>query len=646
VAQNVFVSYSSIDQTIADAVCAALEQDGITVWIAPRDIRGGKPYGEAIIDAINASRIMVVVFSANSDKSPHILNEVERATSKGLVVIPFRIEDVLPSKSLEFFLSSPHWLDARTRPLAPHLKTLTDAVRASLNEKTVSSLASILAPFSDIQARTQRGFRIRAFATAFGLAAAVAAAGVGILWFVQTSTPMDPNHIAVLPFRNLKNDAAVAHLSLGLPNALSLQLDQMPSLTVVPFDSAMKFKDSGTSDIAKTLHVGTIVEGSFSHSGEQLNVDVNLVDTNKDRYLWSEPFQTLLTDFRDLIEKMVPKVAEALRLSDPQLMIGTKNSKAYTLYIHALTLGLELNTENNAAAIQALKQALALDPNFAEAHAALAEAYVAHFWWNLSNDSAWLDQAEAEARKAQQLASTLPEAHYALAYALEGKGQRAGAAREYFASVRAGPHYVPALSSVARYEFYMADFGRALATLDTIAAIDPTNNVHIRKAMCFYFAGESRDSATENLLAEKNALGVDQLTLVAFTYIWLKDLTSAERVLKRLEQEQPAAFSIAEIRAWLYTAGGDTPHAREQMQLIAQRQAFGIIDELATLYAIQGDKEQAIAMLTKAVSMGAPNYAWYSSDFFMVLRGDAQYDAILTTLSDEYKAVRHDAGLP
>jgi len=644
VSHSVFISYSSLDQPIADAVCQTLEQAQISAWIAPRNIAGGRPYGEAIIDAINASRIMVVVFSANSDKSQQVLNEVERATAKRLVIIPFRIEDVLPSKSMEYFLSSYHWLDARKPPLDPHLRTLVDTVKAALSKK--ASFTSLLSPFSDLQARTYEGFRVRATVAAFAAAAVIASAGFGVWRYIEATTPMDLDHIAVMPFQNLENNATVDYLSREMPLALDSQLSRMGALSVVPFSSVMKFKDMDAADIAKALHVGTLIEGSFSHENDQLKLDVNIIDTNKDQYLWSDAFQSVLAEFRDLIERMVPKIAGALRLMAPKLTIGTQNSKAYVLFIHALALGLELSPENNSAAIDALKSAISLDPQFAEAHAALAEAYVNHFWWNMSNDTSWLDQATAEARKALAVASDLPEGHYALAYALEGQGHRADSAREYFASVRDGPHYIPALSSVARYEFYMGDFNRSLATLDSVAGIDPTNNVHIRKAMCYFFADKPHDSATENQLAEKNARGVDQLTLVAFTYAWLKDFTSADRVLQTLAQQQPEALSLYEIRAWIATMKGDVASASEQMQHIAeQRQTFGILDELATLYAIQGDKEQAIALLSKAVGMGAPNYAWYNSDFFKALRGDQRYEAILSTLANEYAAVRHDAGI-
>src|SRR5690348_6729072 len=111
---DVFISYSSRDKTTADAVCAKLEQAGIRCWIAPRDVLAGTQYGEAIIDAINGASVMVLVFSAACNESPHVRAEVERAASKGLAVLPLRIEQVLPAKALEFFLSSPHWLDAMT----------------------------------------------------------------------------------------------------------------------------------------------------------------------------------------------------------------------------------------------------------------------------------------------------------------------------------------------------------------------------------------------------------------------------------------------------------------------------------------------------------------------------------------------------
>jgi TIR domain len=135
VAHDVFVSYSSKDKTIADAVCARLEARGIRCWIAPRDVRPGFPYGEEIIDAIHGCRVMVLVLSSHANASAHIPKEIERAVSRGLPIIPVRVEDVTPGKSLDYFIGSVHWLDAFTPPLEQHLESLANTIRTILPQR-------------------------------------------------------------------------------------------------------------------------------------------------------------------------------------------------------------------------------------------------------------------------------------------------------------------------------------------------------------------------------------------------------------------------------------------------------------------------------------------------------------------------------
>src|SRR5205807_10297606 len=97
-AHDLFISYSHKDKPAADAACATLEARGIRCWIAPRDEAPGSDWGEAILDAINGARVMVVVFSAHANESTQIKREVERAVAKGIPIIPLRIEDVVPAK--------------------------------------------------------------------------------------------------------------------------------------------------------------------------------------------------------------------------------------------------------------------------------------------------------------------------------------------------------------------------------------------------------------------------------------------------------------------------------------------------------------------------------------------------------------------
>lgn len=125
---DVFISHSSSDKRAADAACAVLEARGIKCWIAPRDIRPGSDWGESIITAIEQTRVMLLLLSKQANSSPQIRREVERAVNRSIIIIPVRLEDVMPARSLEFFLSTSHWMDAFPPPFENHLENLSRAI--------------------------------------------------------------------------------------------------------------------------------------------------------------------------------------------------------------------------------------------------------------------------------------------------------------------------------------------------------------------------------------------------------------------------------------------------------------------------------------------------------------------------------------
>jgi hypothetical protein len=137
-AHDIFVSYSNKDKPIADAVVAGLENKGLRCWIAPRDLTPGISWGKAITDAIEISKVMVVILSGNSNQSRQVVREVERAVARDVVVIPFRIENVDPTGAMAYFLSSEHWLDALTPPLEKHIEKLGSTIQLFLSEGDVS----------------------------------------------------------------------------------------------------------------------------------------------------------------------------------------------------------------------------------------------------------------------------------------------------------------------------------------------------------------------------------------------------------------------------------------------------------------------------------------------------------------------------
>ncbi|MGO9450424.1 MAG: toll/interleukin-1 receptor domain-containing protein [Candidatus Binataceae bacterium] len=128
-AHDVFISHSARDKPAADAVCAKLESRGIRCWIAPRDIRPGMSWGGAIIEAIDGARVMVLLFSSHANDSPQIKREVERAVHRETVIIPVRVEEVQPTGDFEYFLGTPHWLDAITPPFEQHLEHIAESTK-------------------------------------------------------------------------------------------------------------------------------------------------------------------------------------------------------------------------------------------------------------------------------------------------------------------------------------------------------------------------------------------------------------------------------------------------------------------------------------------------------------------------------------
>lgn len=131
-AHDVFISHSSNNRTIANAVCAALEGIGIRCWIAPRDVLPGRSYSGEITRAIQQSRAFVLIFSQHSNNSEQVLREVQLAANSRLHIVQFRIDAVTPSDDLEYYLSGPHWLDAVTPPLENHLGQLKSSIQALL----------------------------------------------------------------------------------------------------------------------------------------------------------------------------------------------------------------------------------------------------------------------------------------------------------------------------------------------------------------------------------------------------------------------------------------------------------------------------------------------------------------------------------
>ena len=129
--KRVFISYSTLDKNVADNLCAKLESRGIKVWYAPRNIHSGD-YAAAIVDGISRATHFVVIISANSLKSQHVLNEINLAFNhlgKGIkVLLPLKLDEEELGPAFQYYLSRQHWMDANVPPLEKRLEEFTERI--------------------------------------------------------------------------------------------------------------------------------------------------------------------------------------------------------------------------------------------------------------------------------------------------------------------------------------------------------------------------------------------------------------------------------------------------------------------------------------------------------------------------------------
>ena len=131
-AHDVFISYSHRDKAVADAMCFALEENGIRCWYAPRDVAPGKTWADAIVEAITASRVLVLIFTDFSNKSDQVVREIDQAVQNGVPIIPFKLTETAPQGGLSYYLSTVHWLDSMSAPLETSLAELVKRAAALL----------------------------------------------------------------------------------------------------------------------------------------------------------------------------------------------------------------------------------------------------------------------------------------------------------------------------------------------------------------------------------------------------------------------------------------------------------------------------------------------------------------------------------
>jgi TolB-like protein/Tfp pilus assembly protein PilF len=298
--------------------------------------------------------------------------------------------------------------------------------------------------------------------------------------------------IAVLPFQNFSPDKENAFFADGVQDDILTSLAKIKDLRVTSRSSVMKFRDVAEQNlrqIGKALGVANVLEGSVRREGDRVVVNVQLVDAQSARQIWANRYDRTLADSLGLQGELASEIADALRATlstDEQARVTakpTQNPDAYVFYLRANQLSRNPDTllEDYKAAEQLYMQAIALDPDFALAHARLASVCAEIFHYYEPTEE-WKTKARTEAQIALRLQPNLAEAHFALGQCIYWMDQDYERALEQFdIATRLSPSDGDIVRLIAAIKRRQGKWKQALEEYERVAKLDPQNPNTVRE---------------------------------------------------------------------------------------------------------------------------------------------------------------------
>jgi TolB-like protein len=468
---KLFVSYARDDEAAATKLVEALKRAGHEVWWDAL-VEGGIRYANSIGAALEAADVVVVLWSHRSVESDWVRDEAAQGRDRHRLV-PLSLDGAAPPLGFRQIqtIEIGGW---RGRVDAPQFRAVERAISIALGQKPDAP-----------EPRRESWLTRRQFA-ATGAAVAVAGGGALVAWGTGLigSPSAQARSIAVLPFKNLSGDPNQAYLADGLTDEIRSALGRNLGLMVLAGTSSSAALEAadGAKAIARKLGVAYLLEGSVQRAGDVVGVATNLTNGKTGFSEWSQSVERPLGDifaFENEIAQTVSNAMAVQMATGAPPTGGTRNVRAYETYLRGRSLyNLAKDEETDRQARANYELAIAADPNFALAHAALSRVLSSLAASEASADElkSLYDGAIAEARRAVKLAPTLPEGHLALGYALfTGKLDVGGARPSYDAAYRYGRGDADIVLLYALYAVRARRFAEARTAIERALALDPLN---------------------------------------------------------------------------------------------------------------------------------------------------------------------------
>jgi len=471
------------------------------------------------------------------------------------------------------------------------------------------------------------------------------------------AAPQRIESLAVLPLANLSGDPQQEYFADGMTEELTATLGKVRALRVISRTSVMRYKktDKSLPEIAKELNVDALIEGSVLRAGDRVRITAQLIQGSTDRHLWAESYERDLRDILALQSEVAQAITTEVKAQvapEEQLRLASQRPvkpEAYDLYVRGKILG----DSDNKAAIEMLERAIAIDPSFAPAYAALGSACWARLVFFEPSEQ-WKEKAEAAVEKALSLDPNLAEAHVsrALLYFNPENIQLEKAIQECKRALALDPNLAEGHFTLAMIFEHVGLLDEALQELRTATTINPTQpDAALHTGIVLMYSGKYQD-ALPLLSSYKSVQALALWHLGRKQEAW----TAIRELLKANPQEEKDMV-LAGVHTLLLADAGQTQLAEERIHEKILKQGEGlkryghfhhVANLVANVYAQLHKPEQAVKWLEETAATGFPCYPSFENDTALdPIRQDPRFVAFMAKLKPQweyFKATYGSAG--
>ncbi len=459
--------------------------------------------------------------------------------------------------------------------------------------------------------------------------------------YVSSGGPNRIESIAVMPFVNVSGDPNAEYLSDGITESIINSLSQLPNLGVIARNSVFRYKGKDIDAVAagRELNVRALLTGRVIQRGDNLSINVELVDTNNNHQLWGQQYNRKIADVFVVQEEIAKEISEKLRVKltgteqKQHAKRPTENIKAFQYYVQGRTFAHRRTREDLLTAISFCEKAIAEDGSYALAYTGLADAYANLGVRDFIDPAEGRRKADEAARKALALDENLGEAHFAISQSkvLFAPYDLPLANRELLRALELSPSLAAAHQYLGISLAIQGQNDRSLDEYSKAQELDPLSSSIARGAAFPYYLKRDYPRALE-MLHRANELGppfsvfweAQAYALGGFSSQALLELDAAKKARKT---DQVLTFSEGLINATI----GKRTEALAVVKDLENMSGGGVSQAqyIARIYLAMGEKDQAFKWLDMGLKTGALTGFYPYDPFLDPLRGDARFDDLL-----------------